>query len=651
MVMPEQAKLLDEFLGPKQLGELAGGRPESSSASPKASSAPRPPPRRTRARPPGWSGWAPSSTTSCRRWAGEGRRHPRRRAGRADGAVPRGRRPDLLHPRAIGPERLKKLAESTDRLGFISEFGAKAYNELDGQKAFEPLLENLRDLDPEAAHALVDKVRAARGPRAKLEAAGEEPPEIRPRRATGRVGPDKKDTASWDRNLKRAKDFATDHDGRPDRAGKPYKPSDEQIEMLATMYQLRENAPMNRKLPHDKRVQMLDEFDQLGREAGLETQWINNLRGGLSESLFSPGGGTNKTRLPHPDGGFTILDYVYEPGARPGTKTGGKEWVEQKSDLITAPAGSEKVFAPAVGRARRYVTDAALDMKAVAPGETILIDFVRRPGNAATETAMLDVLFAEGSPIQAVKFANGGWISARTTWPTANPRIRDGWRVRNGREGQTMSSMDGRTPQIAAEGDFSRERRRRALSLIAARLRSEPDDGRRCFPSKRWWRRSAGRRDRPGRPDDPARLDRRDGRPPPRTSSTAPSGRPRRVRGALAGHRRRAPPRRGAAADRRLPDRRAALRQDGHHRVSVARALGRQDDRRERAARADAGRRGPRAAAPRPAAQAARAAVLRARAAAPGHARPHQADDEWRYAQLASSWRPGASGPATRAST
>ena len=36
--------------------------------------------------------------------------------------------------------------------------------------------------------------------------------------------------------------------------------------------------------------------------------------------------------------------------------------------------------------------------------------------------------------------------------------------------------MEDRPSQIAAGSDFARERRRRALSLIAARLRSEPDD-------------------------------------------------------------------------------------------------------------------------------------------------------------------------------
>ena len=160
---------------------------------------------------------------------------------------------------------------------------------------------------------------------------------------------------------------------------------------------------------------------QLGRSAGLKTPWINNLRGGLSDTLFARNVGRNKTRLPHPDGGSTILDYAFEPSQRPGAKTGRKEWVEQKSDLITAPLGSHEVFAPAVRRARRYVMDATLDLKAldasaVTKGDTILIEFVCPAGNEPTQRAMLDVLFADGKPgIQAVKFADGPGSSAQPT--------------------------------------------------------------------------------------------------------------------------------------------------------------------------------------------------------------------------------------------
>jgi hypothetical protein len=261
---------------------------------------------------------------------------------------------------------------------------------------------------------MVDAVRAAQGNAAKLRVLGIEPEVRTPRRATGKVAADK-NHPRWEEHVGKATQFAEAHKGQLDRKGKPYAPDAEQIEMLATMLQARHNAGQHRALPHDKRVQMLDEFDQLGREAGLQTTWINNLRGNMSEILFSPNAGRSKTRLPHPDGGFTIPDYAFEAGQRPGSKTGRKEWVEQKSDLITAPEGSTGVFRPAVGRAKRYADEAALDMKAIdanpaTTGDTILIEFVRRPGNAATEKAMLAELFGPSSPITAVKFGDGAWI-------------------------------------------------------------------------------------------------------------------------------------------------------------------------------------------------------------------------------------------------
>jgi hypothetical protein len=318
------------------------------------------------------------------------------------------------HPRQLGEHGLKRLAGSIDELAFINEHGAAAYKDLQNEPAFRPLLERLRGLEPDEAQALVDAVRAARGKQGKLTAAGVESPVRRPRRATGKIAADK-DDPSWQRHLDRAKEFAEDHRGKTEGGLTPYDPTDEQIESLAAMYQIRENAGRNRSLPYEKRLQMLDEFDQLGRSAGPKTPWINNLRGGLSETLFAPNVGRNKTRLPHPDGGFTILDYAFEAGQRPGSKTRRKEWVEQKSDLITAPPGSNEVFGPAVGRARRYVMDATLDLKAidasaVTKGDTILIEFVRPAGNEPTQRAMLDVLFADGSPLQAVKFADGPWI-------------------------------------------------------------------------------------------------------------------------------------------------------------------------------------------------------------------------------------------------
>jgi len=329
--------------------------------------------------------------------------------------------PDVPHPRQLGAQRLKRLADSDDQLLFIGEFGGKAYDELCREDVFGALLEKLPALEPEQARAMVDAVLAAQGKDAKLRALGIEP-EVRPRprHATGKVTPDKTHPL-WMENLNEAREFAKNHRGQPDRRGIPYEPDEGQIELLATMLQVRRNAWQHRGLPYDKRVQMLDEFDQLGREAELQTWWINNLRGSMSEFLFSPTAGRDKTRLLHPNGDVTIPDYAFEAGQRPGSKTGRKEWVEQKSDLITAPNGSTAVFRPAVDRAKRYALKAELTMQAIDAdpahqGETILIEFVRRPGNDATQTAMLAKLFGPSSPIAAVKFGDDAWIE-RANFP------------------------------------------------------------------------------------------------------------------------------------------------------------------------------------------------------------------------------------------
>ena len=127
-------------------------------------------------------------------------------------------------------------------------------------------------------------------------------------------------------------------------------------------------------------------------------------------------------------------------------------------------------------------------------------------------------------------------------------------------------------------------------------------------------------RARPRRPGDPARLDRRHRRPRSREFDRdfRPVGRRARALGA---DRRGPPPRRGDAADRRLPDRRAALRQGRPPpRVGGARAR-RRGHRRVRDRGADQARRRAGDAAARPPAQAARAAVPRARAAAARAAR------------------------------
>jgi hypothetical protein len=135
--------------------------------------------------------------------------------------------------------------------------------------------------------------------------------------------------------------------------------------------------------------------------------------------------------------------------------------------------------------------------------------------------------------------------------------------------------MDGRTPELAAESDFTRERRRRALSLLAARLRAGPDDVSPMLPFEEVVA-ALGRRSESdlGIRDIP--LDSIVGTVDRQTSTFDRSFRPAtaNVRGRW---------KRIAAARRRgeaLPPievyRIGELHfvQDGHHRVSVARALG-----------------------------------------------------------------------------
>ena len=126
-----------------------------------------------------------------------------------------------------------------------------------------------------------------------------------------------------------------------------------------------------------------------------------------------------------------------------------------------------------------------------------------------------------------------------------------------------------------AGGDFDRERRRRAFRRIATRLRQAPDDVDDMLPFDEVrggarLRRAA----RPGRADDPARLDRRHRRPPAvavRPLVPADDGELRDRWQRVAAARRS-----GVALPPIEVYRVGGLHfvEDGHHRVSVARALG-----------------------------------------------------------------------------
>ena len=160
------------------------------------------------------------------------------------------------------------------------------------------------------------------------------------------------------------------------------------------------------------------------------------------------------------------------------------------------------------------------------------------------------------------------------------------------------------------------------------------------------------RRARPRRADDRARLDRRHRRPPPRrvrprVPAASPGARGRWERIAEARRRGEAMP---PIDVYRIGD--LHFVKDGHHRVSVARALGDTDiEAHVSEVRTKLGA-GPRAADARPAAQAARARVPRARPAARrGRASGSSSPTSGATRSSPRSSRPGASAPATRASS
>src|SRR3954454_18052571 len=202
--------------------------------------------------------------------------------------------------------------------------------------------------------------------------------------------------------------------------------------------------------------------------------------------------------------------------------------------------------------------------------------------------------------------------------------------------------MDGRTPEIAAEGDFGRERRRRALSLIASRLRSEPDDVSPMLPFEEVVA-ALGRASETDLGVQEIPLDSIVGTVDRRTGTFDRSFRPadKGVRGRW--QRIAAARRRGEALPPIDVNRIGELHfvQDGHHRVSVARAMG--DKTIEAHVRLVQTRRGAgreRRVGDLPLKQHER--VFHERIPLPPAARARiKLSDEWRYAQLATlveSW-------------
>ena len=142
------------------------------------------------------------------------------------------------------------------------------------------------------------------------------------------------------------------------------------------------------------------------------------------------------------------------------------------------------------------------------------------------------------------------------------PRCAGGrWPIADARSTFGCVRRDSGFPSADAQDDFQRARRRQVMSQLAPPARARLARRRRDPAVRGGRRRARARRGALRRPaDDRARLDPRDRRPRP--GGFDRQFRPTTARGAraLGADRQRRAPRRGAAADLRLPHRRRALR-------------------------------------------------------------------------------------------
>ena len=329
--------------------------------------------------------------------------------------------------------RFARLYENPQVLDLVARYGSTVWELL--SKGSEPALrrQTLEALarqvaeHPETADDLVDSVLEARTPRAMADAVRipRPPRAVRPR-ATVAITADPSD-ALWSTYQSQARTFARDHPAwlaeRTAPSGDPpvARPISEVHDELATLYQIQSRARRGAYggLSHEERLTLLDNYIEALREFGwtgpARQTWTNQASGALSEALFIPEGARGQVNLPNPAGGVTRVDYLLP--AEASVIAGRPNYVEQKSDELSWPNETSRVASADVAKCRSYVTDGVLDEPAITrAGGVHLIEFVRSPGNAATEIAMLDVLLAPDSPYSAARIGGGNWIT-KAQWP------------------------------------------------------------------------------------------------------------------------------------------------------------------------------------------------------------------------------------------
>lgn len=187
--------------------------------------------------------------------------------------------------------------------------------------------------------------------------------------------------------------------------------TDEQLDLRADLKQVVAAAGRLSRLSHASKLEILDRWEALAKQAGVATVWINQRRGALAEALFNPDflkgkvvflKGARQTSYVL---GSSILDYQL-------SHPNFSEWVEQKSDLIDrGPKQRDGAYDSGVAAASKYLRDAVADATNLPPGDKISIDFIRDPG-PVTRNRMLTTLFAPGSPIYRVRFGTSWYTKA-----------------------------------------------------------------------------------------------------------------------------------------------------------------------------------------------------------------------------------------------
>ena len=220
-------------------------------------------------------------------------------------------------------------------------------------------------------------------------------------------------TEMWKQAEKRAKKLQKDHPGML---------TDEQVKKIADLLQIIDLATRGYydKFSDEDKLELIDWWDEQAEKAGMIQQWINGFRGNvLAEALFGPTAQRGKPKATLKNGdrvdtntkGATVPDYYNQ-------RTGYIEWVNLKSDRIV-PKDRGEISPEGVAAAKKYLKDAKApagepgSAANLPKGDKYSLDFIRDPGKA-TRDAMLEILFADGSPIDRVKFGDK-WYD-RTNW-------------------------------------------------------------------------------------------------------------------------------------------------------------------------------------------------------------------------------------------